>query len=354
MANIRERKDSTGKVTYTVQIRIKGHPPEVATFERKTDAKLWAQQTEAAIREGRYFKTLESKKRTLADLIERFVSTELPRRRADAPKVTVHLNWWKQKLGAYVLSDINHVRISELKEALRNEPTKRGEYRSNATINRFLASLSICFAYGVRDLGWLNENPCLHVRRPQEPSGRVRFLSDAERARLIKEALTDVSASRIYPFIVIALSTGMRSSEITRLQWPEVDLRNRRVILNKTKNGERRSVPLAKQAYEMLRDMGKVRKIDSDYVLTQKDGKTPYNPRKAWLRIIEKAKINDIRIHDLRHSAASYLAMEGATLLELAEILGHKTLAMVKRYAHLTEGHTAKIMEKMNQRRQFQ
>jgi len=70
--------------------------------------------------------------------------------------------------------------------------------------------------------------------------------------------------------------------------------------------------------------------------------------RAHWLAVIKEAKITDFRFHDLRHSAASYLAMNGATLIEISAILGHKTLQMVKRYSHLTEQHTAKVVEKMN------
>jgi integrase len=76
----------------------------------------------------------------------------------------------------------------------------------------------------------------------------------------------------------------------------------------------------------------------------------PWESRAAWLTAIEKAKLEDFRFHDLRHSAASYLAMNGASLNEIAEVLGHKTLAMVKRYAHLSEVHTAGVVESMNKK----
>ena len=76
----------------------------------------------------------------------------------------------------------------------------------------------------------------------------------------------------------------------------------------------------------------------------------PIEIRKSWLNALEKAGIEDFRFHDLRHSTASYLAMNGATLAEIAEVLGHKTLAMVKRYSHLSEAHTAGVLERMNQK----
>jgi hypothetical protein len=78
MANIQERKTKEGTISYRVLIRLKGYPITTATFERKTDAKRWAQQTEAAMREGRYFKTSEAKKHTVADMVDRYIENVIP------------------------------------------------------------------------------------------------------------------------------------------------------------------------------------------------------------------------------------------------------------------------------------
>jgi integrase len=98
---------------------------------------------------------------------------------------------------------------------------------------------------------------------------------------------------------------------------------------------------------EMVR-LSKVRRIDSDLVFPHVDGTRPFLLRGPWEGAVKEAKIEDFRFHDLRHSAASYLAMNGATLAEIAEILGHKTLQMVKRYSHLTEQHTSQVVSRMN------
>jgi len=94
--------------------------------------------------------------------------------------------------------------------------------------------------------------------------------------------------------------------------------------------------------------MNKLRRIDTDLLFPGKRKNQPIDIRHWWNISLETAKIKDFRFHDLRHSAASYLAMNGATLAEIAEILGHKTLQMVKRYAHLSESHTSKVVAKMN------
>ena len=197
----------------------------------------------------------------------------------------------------------------------------------------------------------MEDSPMRKVTKPREPRGRVRFLSDEERIRLL-ESCKESSSPYLYPVVVLALSTGMRSGEIMGLTWDNVDLNRGRAILHETKNGERRAVALKGHALELLKELGKVRRIDSNLLFPAKETKTtkPIDLRKPWEAAVQKTELHDFRFHDLRHSAASYLAMNGASLAEIAEVLGHKTLQMVKRYAHLSEGHTARVVESMNQK----
>lgn len=122
-------------------------------------------------------------------------------------------------------------------------------------------------------------------------------------------------------------------------------------MLQDTKNGERRVLPLAHHALELMQAQYEGRNKVSPLVFPSPQEPTrPWESRAAWLAVLEKAKIEDFRFHDLRHTAASYLAMNGASTNEIAEVLGHKTLAMVKRYSHLSEVHTAGVVEKMNKK----
>ncbi len=122
------------------------------------------------------------------------------------------------------------------------------------------------------------------------------------------------------------------------------------IILEHTKNDERRAIPLQGHALELFKDMSKVRQINTRLLFPSRiNPNKPLNIQKIWESAVKNAEIDDFRFHDLRHSAASYLAMNGATTGEIAEILGHKTLQMVKRYSHLTEQHTAKVVAKMNE-----
>jgi len=346
MANVRSRTKKDGSVSYRADIRLKGFPPQRATFHRLTDAKRWVQQTEAAIREGRYFKTTEARKHTLNEAIERYKESVLPSKR-DHKKQSAQLKWWKQELGAYTLAEVTPVILGEARDKLAKGDNPDKE-RSPATVVRYLAVLSHLFTIAVIEWGWLEDNPMRKVRKPKEPRGRVRALSDDERKALL-DACEKSSNKYIYPVVVLALSTGMRQGEIMNLRWQDVDIENGLITLHDTKNNERRSVPLMSKALEVLKEYGKVRHLDTDLLFPGKNKKKPVLIRAPWLAVIKEAKITDFRFHDLRHSAASYLAMNGATLTEISAILGHKTLQMVKRYSHLTEQHTAKVVAKMNE-----
>lgn len=336
MAVIDARRGKDGKTSYRVRVRLKGHPPQVASFERKTDAKRWAQQTEAAIREGRHFKTAEAKRKTLADLIDRY-EQEVLHHKSVATQINqgAQLKWWREQLGIYALADITSARITEALASLTCSPP---------TKNRYFAALSHAFTVAVNHWEWLESSPTRKIRKHKENKPRARFLSPAERQRLLvvcKESRNPL----LYPAVVVALSTGMRQGEQFGLTWDQVDLKRGRILLEDTKNGDRRAVPLTGHALELLRGM--IRRIDSPYVFPSEDPNRPVDLRTGWRNAFKKADLADFKWHDLRHTFASELAMSGATLPELAEALGHKTLQMVKRYAHLTEGHTSSVVERM-------
>lgn len=343
MATIRERPGKLG-ITYLADVRLRRHRPVRKTFKRKTDAKRWATQTEAAIRERRYFRTAESEKHTLGDAITRYLEEVKP-----APAQAGALRWWKKQLGERVLADVSSSIINEKKTELAKKTTRLKRLMNPATVNRYLAALShmftVCIAWE-----WIEYSPMgKKVPKFKEPPGRCRYLSDDERQALLKACR--VSPERLlYPLVVLAISTGARVGELTALRWGDVDLEKGMGILHRTKNGERRALPIKGHALDVLRDLSKIRRIDTDLIFPREDGNGPWPHFEAWKVARESAKLENFRFHDLRHSAASELAMNGATLPEIAGVLGHKTLQMVKRYAHLSDQHISDAVEKMNQK----
>ena len=346
MASIVQRTAEDGSPTYRVRVRLKGSRLQTATFRRLTDAKKWAQHTEAAIREGRHFKTAEAKRHTLGELIDRYIETVLPGKPKSGPKQQQQLEWWKDQLGHYVLSDVTPAIIGEYRDKLGQGKTARGGRRSPATVVRYLAALSHAFSVAVKEWGWLDDTPLRKVQKPREPRGRVRYLSEDERPKLL--AACRQASDHLYAAVVLALSTGMRRGELLGIAWADVDFGRGRLILHETKNGERRNIPLAGHALQTLTEMAANRQKDSHLVFPGLDPRRPIDIRTSWENAVTAAGIDDFRFHDLRHSAASYLAMSGASIAEIAEVLGHKTLQMVKRYSHLSEAHTSRVVERMN------
>jgi integrase len=346
MASIRKRQGKNG-TSYRVEVRLKGFPPQRATFKRLTDAKKWVQHTESAIRERRYFKTAESRKHTLAELIDRYKREVLPNKSQNISQAH-QLDWWSDEFGDYTLADVTPSLISEGRDKLLNTTTRRGSKMAPATVMRYMAALSHVFTYAVNEWEWLEESPMKKVSKPSLPRGRVRFLDDDERKRLLNSC-RESDNEYLYTIVILALSTGMRKSEIMDLTWKNVDLKEKRITLFETKNDEIRVLPITGHALKLLKSH--VRRIDTELLFPGRvNNQKPIDIRTPWETALKNAKVHDFRFHDLRHSAASYLAMNGASLAEIAEVLGHKTLQMVRRYAHLSEAHTTGVVEAMNKK----
>lgn len=351
MATIEKRTTGDGKTTYRVKVRIKGFSPETASFERMTDAKDWATKTEADMKAGRHFG--QSKRHTFNDLADEYQT------QAKDPD---RLIYWRGVFGSDMLDSINPPRISKERDKLlagetnrfashatgdADEDAKRTrQKRSGATVNRYLAALSSCLSHGVT-LEWIERNPCERIKKPTESKGRVRFLDDDERSRLLTVCKPH---AELYLAVVLALTTGARQAEIMTLRWGQIDFRRQVITLSKTKNGETRSVPLVGEAFTLLQERAKVRSLSDDRIFppTSRARKSEcLDLRAPWEDALKAAAITDFHWHDLRHTAASYLAMSGVSLVEIAKVLGHRTLAMVARYAHLSDEHIVSTGEKL-------
>jgi integrase len=355
VANIRAYTAADGSISYKVQVRLKGYPPQFASFERKTDAKRWGVDTEAAIRQGRYFQTSESRKRTVGQLCDRYIGDVLPTKGKSMRRdQKVQLTWWKSRIGCYTLADLSPAMIGEQRDYLsKNGSGHRAEYKrqkqiSPATVVRYMAALSVALSHAVKEWGWLDSNPVMKVKKPREARGRVRFLNGDERNRLL-QACRDSDNPNLYPAVLLAISTGARHGEIMALKWENIDWERGRATLLKTKNGDRRVLYLSATVISELKKLqGSASEQERLVFSSSRVSGKPIDLKKAWLNALSVASIENFRFHDLRHTAASYLAMNGATLTELSEILGHRTLSMVKRYAHLSESHTQNVVKRMN------
>ncbi len=349
MAVIEKRLGGDGTTSYRVKIRMKGRAPESATFARLTDAREWAKMTEADMKAGRHFGV--SKRHTLAELLDRYEERELPRLKS-AGTVKAKLAWWRDLHGNTLLLDLTPDVIAKARDKLKATPKQRGGgTRTAADVNRTLAALSSACKFAVTELGWLERNTLERVSKPSENKGRDRFLSDAELPKFL-QACRDSTSGDLYLAVVLALTTGGRQAEVMGLRWPQIDLTRRTAMLGDTKNGRARALPLSGEAVTLLQARAKVRSLTDDRLFPPKPGsKSPFmDLRTPFATALKVAEVTNFKWHDLRHTAASYLMMSGTSELEIAKVLGHRTLAMVARYSHLSSGRVVELGDLLAER----
>ncbi|MBN2479722.1 MAG: site-specific integrase [Parachlamydiales bacterium] len=349
MATIQKRKNKNKTLSYRVMIRPKdGLPPTYKTFPTYQEAKDWAIQEEARRRQGVYFPEQARKKRILSELIDRYIECVLPLNTKSSKDVSRHLQWWKNKIGKFSLNHITPDIIAKHRKMLLGEITSKGSPRTAATTNRYLASLSIVLSYGVKECGWIQANPIFRISKLKEANGRDRTLTIEESEKLLK-ACAQSKNNFLLPIVVLALWTGMRQGEILKLNWENVNLEQNIISLKQTKSGYPRSIPIVGKALIELQKLYQNRNPHNPFVFPSKKRFGVISIRKPWEAALIKTNIKNFRFHDLRHTFATFAAKSGASNLELATAMGHRSLSMLSRYTHLDVAHTKKLSEFIEQ-----
>ena len=310
--------------------------------------------------EGRHFRSAEARRRTLAEAIDRYLEHEAPKLR-DGRMQRSTLPWWREKLGRFKLCDITPALIAQYRDQLAAEKYRRarpGAKRSSLTageqarefkrkpntINNYLVSLGRIFSVARREWHWITHNPMEGVAKLPAGPGRVRYLSEDERQRLLAETVKD---PQLHVLVVMGLSTAARAGELMSLSWHDVDLKDGRVLLGKTKNAQPRVVWVRGEALRLLKEHGRIRRLDDDPVFLGAMPGTRYDYHTHFKAACAAAGVTNFRFHDLRHSAATYLALEGATEQQLKAIGGWKS-NVVSRYVHLAAENAKAVLERMN------
>jgi integrase len=355
----------TNAISYRVQVRVKGRPAQSETFPNRREAEQWASSIEAAIREGRHFPHAAAKRTSFDALARDYAQTVLadfdPKEKATRIR---QLAWWSKRFSGLTVAEITADRVSQARDEVAAETFTRGKpkkdkksgelnapkqyKRTGATVNRYIATLSHLFSFAVKERRLVDRNPVSDISRKKEPRGRTRFLSKEERTALL-EACAKSGWPALYALVLLAITTGARRGELLGLKWADIDLKRGCALVRESKNDEQRTLPLAGKALDALRELKLRECARSEWVFAQPSGLPgPYEHFDAhWRAALEAPGISDFHFHDLRHTTASMLAAQGASLLEIADVLGHKTLAMVKRYSHLVVDHKAKVIEEM-------
>jgi integrase len=277
-----------------------------------------------------------------------------------AVKGTLEPGWAERSraiLDSRILPHFGELKLVQIRrEMIETWFTERLGQVSATTANKELARLKHLLGRAVA-WGYLKAHPAHLIKRAKESPGRIRYLSPEERDLLLNG--TDVTimstdgrtwrgrrephpALRLY--ILAALHTGARRSELTRLRWADVDMRARTIRFHFTKNGHARSVPMTATLHAALAALPRPLSPEAP-VLPEREPKVL---SRAFSRLVKDLKIPNLRFHDLRHDAASTLTMAGVSQRAVMEILGHRDPRMTMRYQHLTPGHLVDAMRALD------
>ena len=275
------------------------------------------------------------------------------------------INAWVRLLGDTPMIEITPEAVDGAMSRLADEPARvfsgkdadgnpifkgKSGKRSPATLNRYLTALGSLYSWSRKERiiprGF--DSPTRHVEKRKESRGRVRFLTDDERTRLLAEC-KESQWNRLYLLVLMAITTGARRGELLGLEWKDVDFERAEATLHDTKNGDRRVLILIPQVMAELQRFAPRDSVTSQTLVfrSRLRPSQPYATAKVFNAAVEAAGIKNFRFHDCRHCTASYLAQNGASLLEIADTLGHRQLRMVQRYAHLNTDSRRRLLTRV-------
>ncbi|HJV84495.1 MAG TPA: site-specific integrase [Noviherbaspirillum sp.] len=329
MAAITKRKSG-----YQAEIRRKGFPTVSKVFGSRRDAEAWSRRIESEMDQRCFVDRTEAEKTTLGDVLCRYKCEITPKKKsADSEALRISKFLRDEKICAYKVSALNGKLLADWRDRRLLEV-------SGSSVNRELNLISHALNIARKEWGIHVDNPVSFIQRPKHNKPRERRLSAQEKDVLLLELKLSCRRPNgtfkaggshnpwVLPVVLFALETAMRMGEILSLRWVDIDLSKRVAILHDTKNGERRAVPLSTSAIEGL--SGLPRSIDGRVFPITREAL-----KRAFSRACERAGVQDLHFHDLRHEATSSLFEKGLNMMEVAAITGHKTFQMLKRYTHL-------------------
>ena len=313
------------------------------------------------IAEGRYLDVKKDYKTTMGELRKNY-KKNFQQQASFYRTKCFYLENFINHFGEYtLLTNIKYLDLENYRNHLRQKPTRSG-IRTDAAVNREMSCLRHIFSKAV-EWEMMEDNPFNKGRSlfRKENNIRLRFLSEEEIQRLLAEC-----SKHLARIVECAVNTGMRRGEILGLKWEQI--RNGYIYLQKTKTNEPRQIPINEDLERLFKEIRREQQLRSEYVFTfwngehNLKGKKPVrnrrkaesvpvtikNVRTSFKGALKRAGIENFRFHDLRHTFASHMIMRGASLKEVQEILGHKNIAMTMRYAHLSQEHKKKAVNRLS------
>ncbi|MDB4308054.1 site-specific integrase [Gammaproteobacteria bacterium] len=317
MATFRKR----GAYQWQTQVRKKGQPLQTKTFETRALAEQWARAIEVEIDKGVFVSRAEAESTTLKELLERYLEEITPLKKGAASETNRLRALMRLPMARRYVAGIRGVDIARYRDERLRKVTP-------STVKRDLVLLGHVFEVARKEWGIYVHNPVRDIRIPADNRPRDRRLQTGEEPRLL-EACREARNPWLLPIVQLALETAMRQGELIRLGWEHIDLNRRTAHLTDTKNGEPRTVPLSTTAIRVLHALP--RSLHGQAF----PGVTTEAIKRAYIRAVRRAGIENLRFHDLRHEATTRLFEKGLNIMEVASITGHKDLRMLRRYTHL-------------------
>lgn len=315
---------------------------ESSGSDKFRDAETLLIKRRQSIKEGKQPEIRKIENHLFSELVTEY--TKWIKRQRSFGQKECNIKQLKEVFGNVPLRRFNTMILEQYQTERLQKGNKRGKLVTGnkpATVNRHIALIKHMFTKAV-DWNMVEEDVLKRVRKVkllEENNRRLRYLSKEE-----IQALVENCASHIAPIVVMAVNTGMRKGEILSLKWENVDLKHGFILLSRTKNGERREIPINQKLRDTLATVQ--RRLDVPYVFYDHLTGLPYSDIKnAFTGACRRAGIKDFRFHDLRHTFASHLVMAGVDLTTVSRLLGHRDMTMTLRYSHLSPLHMAKAVD---------
>lgn len=245
----------------------------------------------------------------------------------------MHLRWIGSHLEKYTLNQITRDVLDDVADKKMQTGVKP------ATVNRMLEIVRAILRKAARDWEWIDKSPNIRMRK--EDTRRIRWITHEEATKLIREL-----PSHLVDLATFSLATGLRQSNVTGLEWRDIDLSKKHALIHpdQAKTKKAIPVPLNETALNVIRkQIGK----HSKFVFTYNGNRILQCNTKAWKKALHRAGIENFRWHDLRHTWASWHVQNGTSLQELQQLGGWKSFEMVLRYAHLSSDHLKQAAERV-------
>ena len=359
MASVLKRLGPKGRTVYQAQVRKKGYPYQIKTFDRKLDAQNWARKIEHEMDSGQWKDTKDAAQTTMNEAIDRYLKNVTIRKRDNTQhSEKLSARYLKQELGKYSFLQVTPEKVSIYRD------TRLKSVSANS-VRIELALLSCIFTIAQKEWAFNGlDNPVKKVSKPKLPEGRCPILSKEQISHLLRECKNS-QTRLLYPFVLLALHTGCRSMELRGLRWSQINLKEGYIALvgDETKGQKSRTIPLTDAAMEILKNLADPQNVNKGLGLNENpvglvfparfNLMEPRDMHMSFNRAVRRAGLDQLpgvgklRIHDLRHLCGSFLVMNGVDLETIRSILGHRDLSTTQRYLHVINQHKKNAIDKI-------